>query len=120
MQHASLTSERWAQIPLEQQILMIANEMNRAGKLFGAGDRGRLGTCYERILRLVDLTVETRNRPALRRELLRWRDLVAALYLALAPDREKHRAAFRALLLLHPVSAQQIPFVLSGEAAASS
>jgi hypothetical protein len=63
-QHAALTTERWAGFPLEQRILMIATEMNRAGKLFGSGNRGRLGMCEERILRPVDLTVETRNRPA--------------------------------------------------------
>ena len=114
MQHASLTAERWSAIPLEQRILMIANEMNRASKLFGVEDRGRLGHCYERILRLADLTVETRIRRSLRRELLRWRDVVAEMFLSPNPDRERHRAAFKALLLLHPVSARQIPFVLDG------
>ena len=112
MQHSSLTAERWSVIPLEQQVLMIANEMNRAAKLFAVEDRGRLRHCYERILRLVDLTVETRTRRGLRRELLRWRDLVADLYQSPHPDHEQHRAAFRALLLLHPVAARQIPFVL--------
>lgn len=115
MQHASLTAERWSVVPLERQILMIANEMNRAGKLFAEEDRGRLGSCLERILRLVDLTVETRPRRGLRRELLRWRDLVADLYRSPKPDAGKHRAAFRALLLLHPVAAQQIPFVLGDD-----
>lgn len=35
-------------------------------------DRWDLELAYERILRLVDLTVEVNNRRALRRELLRW------------------------------------------------
>jgi len=112
MQHALLTAERWSVIPLEQQILMIANEMNRAAKLLATQDRDRLGNCYERILRLVDLTVETRTRRGLRRELLRWRDLVAELYQSPNSDHVRHRAAFRALLLLHPVAARQLPFVL--------
>jgi hypothetical protein len=112
MQHASLSAERWSTIPVEQQILAVANEMNRASKLFAVEDRGRLVNCYERVLRLVDLTVETRTRSGLRRELLRWRDLVAALYLAPSPEYERHRAAFKVLLLLHPVAARQIPFVL--------
>jgi hypothetical protein len=43
-QHASLTPERWAGFGRDQQILMIANEMNRASRLFGADDRGRLAT----------------------------------------------------------------------------
>ncbi len=110
MQHASLSPERWSAIPLEQQILMIGNEMNRAAKLFAAEDRGRLRTSYERILRLVDLTIETRSRRSLRRELLRWREVAAGLYQA--PDAALHRVAFRCLLQLHPVAARQIPFVL--------
>ena len=32
-QHASLTAERWAAFGRDQQILMIANEMNRASRL---------------------------------------------------------------------------------------
>jgi len=32
-QHAGLTEERWATFTLDQQILMIANEMNRASAL---------------------------------------------------------------------------------------
>ena len=75
-------------------------------------DRSRLENCYERILRLVDLTIETGTRPGLGRELLRWRDLVAALYVEPLSDSEQHRVAFKALLLLHPRAASQIPFVL--------
>jgi len=112
VQHASLSAERWSSIPLEQQILSVANEMNRASKLFAAEDRSRLLNCYERILRLVDLTVETSSNRALRRELLRWRDLAAELYLDSNPEAARHRAVFKALLLLHPVAARQIPFVL--------
>jgi len=99
-------------MPVKMQILSIANEMNRASKLLAAEDRGRLKDCYERIFRLTDLTVETGARPGLLRELLRWRDLVAALYVESLSDPERHRAAFKALLLLHPVAASQIPFVL--------
>ena len=109
-QHASLTLERWSAYSRDQQILMIANEMNRAGRLFGPCDRGRLANAYERVLRFADLTVEVQPSRSLRRELLRWRELVAAVYLE--PDKERHRALFRALLLLTPASAKQVPFLL--------
>lgn len=112
MQHAALSPERWSVIPLEQQILMIANEMNRVSKLSEAEDRGRRKSSYERVLRLVDLTIETRNRRSLRRELLRWRELVAALYLSSEPDPASHRAAFRCLLQLNPTAARQVPLLL--------
>ena len=80
-QHASLTPERWAGFGRDQQILMIANEMNRASRLFGRDDRGRLANAYERVLRLADLTVEVQSSRSLRRELLRWRELAGGVYL---------------------------------------
>ena len=49
---------------------------------------------------------------SLRRELLRWRDLVAALYLADEPDPEQHDAVFACLLRFTPVASEQIPHVL--------
>jgi len=110
-QHASLTAERWARFDVARQILMIANEMNRASGEFARGRLPSLRLCYERVLRLVDLTLETQERPGLRRELLLWRGLVAALYVAPEPSREDHAAAFRCLLQLHPAAAKQIPFV---------
>jgi hypothetical protein len=109
-QHASLTPERWAAFGRDQQILMIANEMNRASKLFASEDRGRLRNAYERILRLADLTVEVQTSRSLRRELLRWREVAGGVYLE--PDPEAHRQLFRALLLLTPASAKQVPLLL--------
>ena len=111
-QHAGLSPERWAGFPLERQILMIGNELNRAGKLFGPEDRDRLRDALERVLALTDLTVAVHERPTLQRELLRWRDLVATLYVAEKPDAEDLRAAFRCLLQFTPVSAEQIPLLL--------
>jgi hypothetical protein len=111
-QHASLSPERWAAFGLDQQILMIANEMNRAGKLARPADLPSLRRAYERILRLLDLTVEVQRRPTLLRELLRWRDLVAELFLLPTIDPARHGAAFRALLLFTPEASRQIPFVL--------
>jgi len=49
-QHAGVSRERWRGYPRGQQILMIANEMNRASKLFGEADGERLRLCYERVL----------------------------------------------------------------------
>jgi hypothetical protein len=112
-QHSSLTPERWAMFSLDQQILMIGNEMNRAARLSGPADVDSLALAYERVLRLVDLTVEVRTGPTLRRELLRWRDLVAELYLRRDPDPAAHAAAFRCLLQFTPEAARQIPFLFA-------
>ena len=111
-QHASLSPERWARFPRERQLLMIANEMNRATALMDVDDGRSRGLAYERVLRLVDLTVAVNPRRALRRELLRWRDLVAALYLEAAPNPREHRAVLRCLLQLAPITAAQIPYIL--------
>ncbi len=115
-QHASLSPERWAAFSLDQQILMIGNEMNRAARLLRPADRSSLALAYERVLRLVDLTVEVQGRPTLRRELLRWRDLVAELYVRPDHDSAAHAAAFRILLQLTPEAARQIPYVLGSKA----
>ena len=109
--HAGLSPERWAAFSLDQQVLMIANEMNRAAKLMAPTDHERLRSAYERVLQLIDLTVRSAVRPALRRELLRWRDLVATLYIAPAADPAAHATAFRALLRLTPEASKQLPLL---------
>ena len=107
-QHASLTPERWATFSLNQQILMIANEMHRAGKLGAPADDARRGKAYERVLRLTDLTIQTATRRAVRRELLRWRDEVAALYIQPSSDVAGHTAAWRCLLRFTPEASRQL------------
>jgi len=110
-QHASLTADRWARFDLDQQILMIANEMKRASALLAPGDRDSRERAYERVLRLLDLTVATQQKRTLRRELLRWRDLVAALYVAGEADPHAHHGAFRCLLRFTPVASRQLRYV---------
>lgn len=106
-QHFSLSPERWAGFSLDPQILMIGNEMNRAKRLDrDAGParplpRLRAGPAF------LDLTVEVQRRSTLRRG-----DLIADLYIRPEPGALDHAAAFRSLLQLTPVAAQQIPFVL--------
>jgi hypothetical protein len=107
-QHASLTLERWSAFSFDQQILMIANEMHRAGKLVAPDDAARRASAYERVLRLTDLTIQTRVRWGARRELLRWRDLAAALYVQPATDAMEHEAAVRCLLRFTPEASRQL------------
>jgi len=111
-QHASLTPDRWAGFGLDQQVLMIANEMKRASALLAPQDRASRQRAYERVLRLLDLTVATQPKRTLRRELLRWRDLVAALYVVDEPQPAAHAEAFRCLLRFTPAASRQIPYVL--------
>ncbi len=110
-QHASLTPDRWARFSLDQQILMIANEMKRASALMAPADAGSRRNAYERVLRLLDLTVATQSKPTLHKELLRWRDLAAALYVAADADPRAHDAALRTLLRFTPEASRQIPLL---------
>jgi len=110
-QHAGLTPDRWAAFTLDQQILMIGNELNRAAKLVEPSDRERLRSAYARVLALTDLTIQGQKRRTFRRELLRWRDLIASLYLGEAGDPALHAAAFRCLLRFTPAAARQIPLL---------
>ena len=111
-QHAALTEERWSRFDADQQILMIANEMHRTSRLLADQDSEPRRRGYERILRLTDLTIACQRRLTFRRELLRWRDLIAVLFLADAAAPDQHNAALRVLLRFRPVAARQIPFLL--------
>jgi hypothetical protein len=83
----------------------------------GADDRQRdaearrLG--YERVLNLTDLTIAATDHPSFRRELWRWRDVVAGLYLEPAPQPEGHGQALRTLLRLEVQAGRQAA-LLSG------
>lgn len=110
-QHAGISSERWAQFSPDQRLLMIANELHRASRCLQRGERKSLAASYERALRLADLTAGLAGRPALRRELLRWRDLLAAQYLD-GGDPAGHRVLLAALLSLSPTTNAQRPYLL--------
>ncbi len=112
-QHAGLTEERWATFTLDQQILMIGNEMNRGFALVLSEEPSRAKNCYERVLHLTDLTIRTQTKSTLRGELLRWRDLVAELYLSEGARPDEHRGALRCLLQFTPEASRQIPFLAS-------
>jgi hypothetical protein len=107
-QHAGLSPERWAAFPFAQQILMIGNEMNRGLAQLDARAWDRARSCHERVLQLVDLTAGSPLGRSRRRELLRWRDLVAALYVEDMPSIDAHKEAFRCLLRFTPESSVQL------------
>ncbi len=93
---------------------MIGNEMNRAKKLFSPLDKTGLRLCYERVLYLTDLTIQSKIKRGLRKELLRWRDLIAGEYISIEKmtDINEHLKIFKSLLLLNPESSRQIPYLI--------
>lgn len=116
-QHGGLTPERWADFSRAQQLMMIANEMNRVRRLVGRGEADKAVPGYERTLRLTDLTIAANPRRGFLKEILRWRELVAQLYLDSRggrADAATHDEALRALLLLSIDGARQIRWLLRG------
>ena len=109
-QHAGLTLERWREFDRDRQLLMIANEMHR-GRRAVEPEQVRRG--YERVLRLADLTIQAAKQATFRRELLRWRDCIAELYLEGEPAPERHRQLLHVLLLMSKEAARQRPFILA-------
>jgi hypothetical protein len=100
--------ERWSAFTLPQQIIMIANDLNRASKWMGPGDADLRQSAYARALALTDLTVATHPRVGLRRELLRWRDLLAQLYIEGEPSPERNAELMKVLLRFTYESSRQI------------
>ena len=106
-QHEGLTLERWRRYPAAHQVIMVANELHRAMSLTRTDDTLRRQNAFERALALTDLTIAAQSGRSLRRELLRFRDLLAAFYLEPSPSTSDQAALLRALLLLTPESALQ-------------
>ena len=115
-QHTKLSSDRWAGFSYEQQILMIANEVHRTARLIELGAWAQVHTALERVLQLTDLTISCASSLSRRRELLRWRDLAAALYLQEQPDVELHQDMFLCLLQFTPTAFQQTTALFGDQA----
>jgi hypothetical protein len=80
--HANLTREKWEAYSTTQQVLMIANELNRASNCLKSNHPADAEKCFERAMELTDLTVEDlRWRQGLK-ELLRFREVLSELYIS--------------------------------------
>ena len=79
--------KRWQTFSEYRQIVMIANELNRAQNMLQKHDIYEMKQALERAFELVDLTIEY-ARNSLRYELLRFREILAEIYLN--PDSQKH------------------------------
>lgn len=109
--HKTLTPERWRGFDFPTQILMVANEVNRASNALGNDDAEGAKMAWARALELLDLTVEVHRRGNLVRELLRWRTLAADQYRRDDRNPESARALLKTLLLFSGPSARQIPYL---------
>lgn len=110
-QHAGLSLDRWRRFDRGQQVLMIANEMQRTMRRMTDDDAEARRLGYERVLNLVDLTIAATDHRSFRRELWRWRDVVAGLYVEPSPLPELHAQALRTLLRLETSAAAQVAWL---------
>ena len=105
MLHTNLTSEKWKTFSTDKQILMIANEMNRAKNWIEKKDFERVSNCYERAFELIDLTVECSKNTNFTRELLRYREQLALAYI-------QNEQTFNTILYKVPLSMNVTSFNL--------
>jgi hypothetical protein len=99
--HKTLSPEKWKTNSFSRQILMIANEINRAGIWTKKNDLVEAMHCYARALELIRLTVEVLEKRKILREILRFRDIVACSYLK-PPDIQKNVKMKNVLLAFDP------------------
>lgn len=80
--HKDITPEKWASKPLSWQILNIASELGRAEQSLKDRLLEPFRACLDRGFELIDLTVEVNiSNASLLRELLRFREVLACLYI---------------------------------------
>ncbi len=79
--HKNLTQERWSRLSKRDQILNIASELSRASNWLKEKDFETTKDCYERAFQLVDLTLNGDKWQDKRREIARFREVLAYLYL---------------------------------------
>jgi hypothetical protein len=80
--HKELAGGRWFTFSISEQLGNVGSEFERAARAFEQGDRDRFEKAFERMLELLDLTVEDPKwRTACRlRELLRLREEVCDVF----------------------------------------
>ncbi len=79
MLHKSMTVEKWALYGTTRQILMIANELNRARRACEKNQTELKTDALMRAIELIDLSVSTSARRSFRREMLRFGEVVRGL-----------------------------------------
>ncbi|MCX6286437.1 MAG: hypothetical protein NTY96_04925 [Bacteroidetes bacterium] len=98
--HRNLTTHKWYSYPRHQQLLMIANEMNRAQNALLKQDQDSAIHAWERVFELTDLTVSDPKNPQLMKELLRFRELLGEVFTK--PDTNINKLLMDTLVSLDP------------------
>ena len=78
--------KRFNNFDLFQHILLICNELNRAGNLID--DRNEYNACIERALELMDFSIQSGKWKGKLKEILRARDQIAEYYISIPKNTE--------------------------------
>ena len=106
--HKNLDGRKWETFDNGKQLLMIANELNRAKNWIITEDLEEITNCYERAFELLDLTISiTRNKNKLK-ELLRFREMLAIQYVSKEKHIRKTEQLFNVLISLDKHSYEAI------------
>ena len=87
--HKTLSSEKWYSYSRHQQLLMIANELNRAQNSLIKNDPDNAVHAWERAFELTDLTISDTKNERWLKELLRFRELAGEVFVTLEPEKNK-------------------------------
>jgi hypothetical protein len=98
--HKGLTPEKWGSFGKAKQLLMIANELNRAKNNMREGGIIDAKECYERAFELLDLTIAVNKGRNFLYELLRFREILGAQYLEENLNESTNQALFDILISL--------------------
>ena len=99
--------EKWQGMPRDRQLLNIASELSRIKHWLKSDDQQAVRNCLDRVFELVDLTVEAESGIeglSFRRELLRFREALAAYYSDISEEKEDMSVLFEGLLNLNPAA----------------
>ena len=102
-QHKNLSSEKWFLYSKGKQILMIANELNRAKNWIEKESVKEVNLCYERAFELTDLTsADPKWTGNALRELRRFREVLGWLYITEKKDARLNTLTYRTLIQMEP------------------
>ncbi len=99
--------KRMATFSFDQQVLMIANEINRA-KNFCQINQDEVRLALERALELLDFASVPSEKPNRLKELRRIREITAGVYLKRVVSDRELTELLRVLLQMHPKAFQTI------------
>ncbi|UCD19883.1 MAG: hypothetical protein JSU64_01740 [candidate division WOR-3 bacterium] len=98
LKYHTAIAAHWHEFVRAQRILSVASELQRARSMLIANDAAEARNAYDRAFELLDLTVSLCNAHGERYELLRFREMMAHLYVNEADNTELLGELFNVLV----------------------